>query len=771
MGRELRAAHNLLGLCLGGLLWISPPAEASAQEPQLPIEGPTPAPLSTKPAEITADRLEYRQETELYEAAGSVVFVQGQTKLTADHVTLRMLTGRMVATGRVHLSKGDQDVWADRLELNINTEAGIIVNGQLLDRATNTLITASRFQRVSEDHYRAADGSFTNCDAMEGQTPAWRFTFEDADVHLGDSVSLRNAWLCVGDIPVLPIPALDYPVGVRRKTGLLLPTPGYGSEFGFTYRQGFFWAINPSHDATITPYVFGDRGYGSDLEYRYALGRQNRGQWLLNAFRDTEEDRTRSIASGSHMTQVNEDLLVRAKAFVVSDRTYLQDIAHSGLHRALSSADSYLDVRQRLRHGGAYLRGEFLQPLAAGGDSTFQRLPELGLGFADVAPLDAPLLLGLQGTFVNFFREEGFDFHRADIMPTLTTGPLIFGNVMSVTPQFRPRAAYYSRGVASDKAESRETFWTSLRMDSTLTRRFRHGPNGMVLHTIEPNVIYEFVPPTDQGNIIQVDDVDDLPKKSLLTYMLDSRLLHVGSQHKSSNWLDLTVAQSYRLGAAQTEARLFPFPGDPAFGTVTQPLRPPTTAVTGKKFSDVWIRATLGQEDLRPIGAMPTSRFLTVDTMFDSYNSRFRQVNTDLRFQQGTHWYAQVGHRYTRAGNRVRRGDIWNPLSFGEVFAPTPKVSFITGSGAIRMPMGVTLGGRVLHDFETGQTTEYDVVGLYQNPCRCWSLGLYFIKFPDRSQVSFLINLTGIGNTNSFGSRLLESLLSPLLQGERGLPW
>ena len=95
------------------------------------------------------------------------------------------------------------------------------------------------------------------------------------------------------------------------------------------------------------------------------------------------------------------------------------------------------------------------------------------------------------------------------------------------------------------------------------------------------------------------------------------------------------------------------------------------------------------------------------------------------------------------------------------------------GAGSRAVPVAGAgrrrLRGGAVH--RLGQTTEYDVVGLYQNPCRCWSFGLYFIKFPDRSQVSFLINLTGLGNTNSFGSRLLESLLSPLLQGERGLPW
>ena len=39
-----------------------------------------------------------------------------------------------------------------------------------------------------------------------------------------------------------------------------------------------------------------------------------------------------------------------------------------------------------------------------------------------------------------------------------------------------------------------------------------------MLHTIEPGVIYEYVPATNQSNINQIDQVDDLPMKNLLTY-------------------------------------------------------------------------------------------------------------------------------------------------------------------------------------------------------------------------------------------------------------
>ncbi|MGC4096563.1 MAG: LPS assembly protein LptD [Nitrospira sp.] len=80
---------------------------------------------------------------------------------------------------------------------------------------------------------------------------------------------------------------------------------------------------------------------------------------------------------------------------------------------------------------------------------------------------------------------------------------------------------------------------------------------GSFLHTIEPSVMYEYVPGSDQSKIAQIDQIDDIPKKNLLTYALRTKLLEQQLNGQSFNWLDLTVAQSYHVGAVQTRARKF----------------------------------------------------------------------------------------------------------------------------------------------------------------------------------------------------------------------
>lgn len=753
------------------------------------------------PLDVTADRIDYLQGQEIYEADGSVVVNQGSIQLTADHLIIQMLPGIMIATGHVRLKDSTADVSAERLELNFNTDAGVVTHGRVYLKATNTTIDGRLISRFSEDHYRIKEGRFTNCDAQEGETPAWRFRFKDLDLDAGDSVAFRGAWLCVLDTPLIPIPTLTYPLSSRR-SGFLIPTVGYDNRFGTHLQASYYWAMNPSQDMTIMPSYYSNLGYGSDLQYRYVLDRKSRGQWFVSYLQqtqlpnvsgvsDTGQDvkRARGSITGYHTQQFTENLLLRAQANLVTDPNYLQQLSNSGTQRALPSNESSLLATQRTAYGNLYLLGQYLQPLQAGGSDTFQRLPEVGYSLPNLSLLDSPVLFGADATGVNFYRDQGFSQNRIDLLPGLSTDIIDLGHVMGFTPQAKFREVYYSRGVQDTSSQHRETFWLGLDATSKLSRRFGAGGDNTMLHTIEPSVMYEYVPATDQSDLTQIDQVDDLPKKNLLTYMIRSRLLEQ-SEKGSFNWLDFTMAQSYHVGAVQTTARDFTPGVVPPYGSITQPLQPATVPVDGKKFSDLWLRAVIGNNSPQIVQtqmagpafgrgsgtASGSSRpvinqYVTVDAFFDPYRATMSQFNTDFRVQQSSNWYVEVGQRYSREGNRVRRGDVWNPVSFNEVYAPTDEIQFATAAGGFRTPWGWTIGAKGYYDLKNGKSPEYDVVALYQNPCKCWSLGLFYLQFPDRAQYNFMLSLTGIGWTESYGTVVVKSILSPLLWGERGLPW
>ena len=790
-----------LGMCLVGwlMLGILFPLPGGAEENGGSSSATTTS-AGAPPLDITAERIDYLQEQEIYEADGSVMVTQGTLRLTADHMTIQALPGILIATGHVRLTDPKADLVTERLELNVNTEAGVVTHGRVYLKPTNTSVEGGLLQRFSEEHYRVKAGRFTNCDAQKGETPAWRFTFKDLDLKVGDSVAFTGAWFCVNDVPVIPIPTLTYPLS-KRQTGFLIPTVGYNNRFGMHAQESFFWAINPSQDLTVSPFYYSKLGYGSDFKYRYVLDKQSRGQWLVTALQQTElpdvagvdatgqeAKQTRALITGTHTQQFTPDLSLRAKAFYVTDSSFLQQLSNSGVSRAAPSVESNLLANQRLAYGNTYLLGQYLLPLQSGGADTFQRLPEVGYSLPNSSLFNSPILLGAETNFVNFYREQGFTQNRIDILPGLSTGVLNIGHIVGLTPQVKLREVYYTHGVQNSESQHRETFWAGLDATSKLSRRFGMSEGNTLLHTMEPSVIYEYVPPTAQEKITQIDQVDNLPKKNLVTYMLRNRLLEQEG-NRSVNWLDLTLAQSWQVGGVQTQARNFTPGVNPTFGNAEQPLQPATTAVEGKKFSDLWLRAVIGNtapqftqsqsESAAPglgvgggLGQPPAiNQYLTIDAFFDPYRSSVSQFNTDFRVQQSNYWYLQVGQRFTQEGNRAQRGDLWNPISFSQVYAPSDEIEFVTATGAFRTPWGWTVGAKGYYDVKNGRSPEYDIVGLYQNPCKCWSLGLFYVQFPDRAQYFFMLSLTGIGWTDSYGTNVVRNILSPLLIGEKGLPW
>ncbi|MDH5667087.1 MAG: LPS assembly protein LptD [Nitrospira sp.] len=778
------------------LIFVPPTAGATEKE----IRAGN-SPSGSTPLDVTANRLDYRQDKEIYEADGAVIVQYGAVTLTADHVTIHVLPGTVVATGHVHLTDPETDVTAEQLELNVNTEGGIVTEGRLFVPSKNSLVSGRLLQRFSEYHYRGKDGSFTNCDAQDGEVPAWRLKFQDLDATLGDSLALKGAWFCVNDIPIIPVPTLTYPLS-RRKSGLLMPTISYDNRFGLYAHGSLFWAINPSQDLTIAPKYYSKLGYGADFDYRYVLNKQSRGQWHVGYLQQTQlpnvagvdqtgtdARRARANIGGSHTQMVTDTLLIRSNVNFVTDPNYYQQLSNSGTQRASPSNESNFLATQQLPLGNLYLLGRYLQPLQAGGKDTFQRLPETGYNLPDVSLFNSPLRLGMEGNFVNFYREEGFTLNRVDAVPGITTDMIDLGHIIGIRPAAKFREVYYSRGAQTAAAQHRETFWLGVDATSKLTRRFGSTQGGGFLHTVEPSVTYEYVPGTDQSQLTLIDQVDDLPRKNLATYAVRTRLLEQGKD-RPFNWLDLTVAQSYHVGGVQTRARDFTPGVEPLLGSVTQPLQPATVAIEGRKFSDIWVRAVIGnnmphvvrsQMDAAGFGRSagmlgadkrpPINQYLTVDAFVDPYRGTMSQINTDVRIQEELNWYVSVGQRYSRNGNRVRRGDVWNPISFNEVYAPTEEILFLTASGAFRTPWGWTIGARGYYDVKHRRSPEYDVMALYQNPCKCWSAGFFYLQFPDRQQFNFMLSLTGLGWTENTGTAVMRSVLGPLLWGERGLPW
>ena len=113
-------------------------------------------------------------------------------------------------------------------------------------------------------------------------------------------------------------------------------------------------------------------------------------------------------------------------------------------------------------------------------------------------------------------------------------------------------------------------------------------------------------------------------------------------------------------------------------------------------MSDVWLRAVIGNtapEFLRPPGqteALGKKHHGWSDPAADESVSDGRCVSwipiagrsasgiPICGFNNRITGTSKSGNDSATMGNRVRRGDIWNPISFNEVYAPTKEIQFAT---------------------------------------------------------------------------------------------
>ena len=186
---------------------------------------------------------------------------QGERVLTANTLTYNERTKTVSASGNAALmDQSGNVVFADYMEVTDDLKDGVIKNIKVL------LNDKSRIAAVHADRKGPTDefnkGVYSPCrpcvDKPDSMSPpiwqlAARRIVHDNDEH---EIVYHDAWMEIFGVPVIFTPYFSMPdPSVKRKSGFLIPVIGQSSNFGFQYRQPYFWAIAPDKDLTITPLI------------------------------------------------------------------------------------------------------------------------------------------------------------------------------------------------------------------------------------------------------------------------------------------------------------------------------------------------------------------------------------------------------------------------------------------------------------------------------------------------------------------------------------
>ena len=286
--RRHRGWRALLGALAASMLLCLINGEASAQfDPGgarfVGVPGPRSVPMAsnsmsdpTAQMMLRADEMQYDNTNHRIIAVGNVqIYYKGST-LEANKVIYEQTTKRMRAEGNARMTEADgKVVHGEIIDLTDEFRDGFVDSLQL-EAADKTRFAAPRAQR-SDGRYTAFEsGVYTACEPCKDdprKPPRWQIR---ATRILHDNtekmIYFEDARLEFAGFPMFYWPYLSTPdPTVKRKSGWLEPKPTYTSTYGFGYTQGYFWALAPDYDVTLTPMLTTKQGLVMQAEWRQRL--------------------------------------------------------------------------------------------------------------------------------------------------------------------------------------------------------------------------------------------------------------------------------------------------------------------------------------------------------------------------------------------------------------------------------------------------------------------------------------------------------------------
>ncbi len=225
------------------------------------------------PVLFSADEVQYDQDLGLTVARGHVELDQADNILLADAVTYNQRSDTVTASGHVALLQPTGDImFADFAELHDEMRDGFIKDIRILlsDRSRLAGNTARRVAGVRTTIRRAVYSPCELCQDDPTRPPVWQIKAEevvhDKELQL---VEYHDAIMEIDGVPVFYAPYFSHPdPSVKRASGFLPPTMGYGTTLGAHVTLPYYWDIAPDKDATFRPLITTSAGVVLGGEYR-----------------------------------------------------------------------------------------------------------------------------------------------------------------------------------------------------------------------------------------------------------------------------------------------------------------------------------------------------------------------------------------------------------------------------------------------------------------------------------------------------------------------
>jgi LPS-assembly protein len=312
----------------------------------------------------------------------------------------------------------------------------------------------------------------------------------------------RGVRLDFKGVPILYAPWLTFPVGDQRKSGLLFPSIGSSNKTGTQIAVPWYWNIAPNYDATITSRYFWSRGLRLDPEFRY-LTERSRGIFTAEyLYHDDDYGAARGTADLEHVTRLAPLTRLLVDAAYATDKSYFEDYGIGFEGTSITFLDQLAEARRDTRHWSFIGRVQNYQVLDSGlpeDEYPYSRLPQvLVAGRWD--DLGGGFRAWLRSEAVSFQSDVNEDGARFDVEPAIGWRSEAFGAHVQADAAWRTTAYSLSEAPpGTDDSPVRSLPVLTAETGFALERAA--GSKGQRLQTLEPRMMYLYVPYRDQDDL------------------------------------------------------------------------------------------------------------------------------------------------------------------------------------------------------------------------------------------------------------------------------
>jgi LPS-assembly protein len=599
------------------------------------------------PAFVEGDRISGQTDINTV-VEGKAALRKGDTIIRADRLEYNQPKDLATATGNVRINKAGNVYEGPLVELEVDAFHGFFNEPRYRFLRNDAYGEAERVDFIDDKHSVVKNGSYTTCKRKPG--PGWlpEWILKAASLTIDDEEETgyaEGAVLSFYSVPILPVPAMSFPLSDKRKSGVLPPTIGLDNKSGLELMLPYYWNIAPNRDATLYPTLMTKRGIDLGGEFRYLEATYNgtiRGDYLPN---DRLRDRDRWGLSYQHAQGLDSGNRFGSGAFNldinrVSDDNYWSDFSRSGssLTQRLLNGEGTLNWGWRdFTFLAREQKWQVLQDVTSPIIPPYDRAPQLQARYANGQP-------GALETVVET------DFTRFVSEPLITGQPngkrtYALAQVSRqwgapgwfFTPKAQVHATHYdldATAIASGRSADRVVPTGSLDGGLIFERNTSYFGRSF-LQTLEPRAFYVYTPYRDQSAIPVYDSApQDFNFASIWT-----ENAFAGNDRISDNNL-LTLGLTTRLMDPDTGAEAAKFGVAQRIRFEDQKVTMPGAAPVSERWSDILFGAS--------VSLVPQWNF---DTTVQYNPKDNRSIRSTVGFR-----YAPSNYHVVSAAYRLQRG-------------------------------------------------------------------------------------------------------------------